>query len=417
MGLIRESLLSADGKLIIFSLYVVTFILTGLILLNVTNQTSKEYVQARNQRIYSTSIFATYIILSTTLILTTIQIALSNSYSNLVFYNTSYLSLISSISFLILLSFKFFQLYSSKKSYLTLAYGILFTLFYVSIFLMLIYLVDGLATHPSVIKPTTPRDLIGGQYSFNIRFQNNIAVSYDILFFVSFLLAWTLSVIILKQYIFRIGKYKFWLLASIPLIFHLIRYETVLTLGQSIIEFGTNVIPSSVGEAIFIALLNSDIQISGIFFGLSFLIIALKLKNTQLRRIMMVMIIGIMILFGSRDLHSIFISSIPPGGVVTISFMSIASYMLLTSIVSFLKLASRDKQLHTDLARRIENDSVLRNLVLSEKKIMAINLTKPLMEFSTQWQKTHSYEELTTEEVKDIIQDVMLEVKARRIKK
>ena len=109
--------------------------------------------------------------------------------------------------------------------------------------------------------------------------------------------------------------------------------------------------------------MNSDIQISGIFFGLSFLIIAMKLKNTQLRRIMIITVIGIMLLFGSRDLHSIFVSSVPPGGVVTISFMAIASYMLLTSLVSFLKIASRDRQLYADLSRKIENDNVLlRNL-------------------------------------------------------
>lgn len=418
MGLIRENLLSADSKLIIFSLYVVTFILTGLILLSVTNRTSKQHVEGRNRRVYSISVLVTYFILSVTLILTIAQISLFESYSNLVFYVTSYLSLISSMAFLMLLSFKFFRLYSSRKIYLTFAYGILFTLFYISIFLMLIYLIEGLATHPSVVEPLSPRKLIAGQYSVNIQFQNSISITYDVLFFLSFILAWLLTVVILKQYIVRIGKYRFWLLASLPLIFHLIRYEAVLGLGESFLEFGTNIIPSSIGEAIFVTLMNSDIQISGIFFGLSFLIIAMKLKNTQLRRIMIITVIGIMLLFGSRDLHSIFVSSVPPGGVVTISFMAIASYMLLTSLVSFLKIASRDRQLHADLSRKIENDSVLlRNLLLSEKQISTINITKPLIDFSTQWQNTHPYEELSMEEVKEIVRDVVSELKERKTKK
>jgi hypothetical protein len=418
MGLLRESLLSAESKLVIFSLYVITFVVTGILLLSVTNQTSKEDIKRRTRQVYSISILAIYIILSITLIITLVQISLFNSYTRLVFYVTSYFSFISSMAFLMLLSFKFFRLYSSRKIYLTFAYGILFTLFYVSIFLMLIYLIDGLAIHPSVIKPISPRELIAGQYSVNLQFQNNISLTYDLLFFLSFIIAWILTVVMLKQYVVRIGKYRFWLLASIPLIFHLIRYETVLTLGQSIIEFGTNIIPSSIGEAIIITLMNSDIQFSGIFFGLSFLIIALKLKNTQLRRIMMLTVIGMMLLFGSRDLHSIFVSAVPPGGVVTISFMAIASYLLLTSLVSFLKLASRDKQLYADLTRRIENDSgLLRNLVLSEKQIMTINMTKPLIDFSTQWQNTHSYEELSIEEVRDIVQDVVLQLKEKKIKK
>ena len=283
MGLIRESLLSADSKLIIFSSYVFTFILTGIILLNSTNL-STQGIKERSGLIYLIAIFFIFIILSFTLILTIVQISISDSYSNLVFYVTSYFSFTSSMGFLIILSFKFFQLYLHGKNYFTLSYGILFALFCMSILLILIYLIDGLATLPSVIEPISPRELIAGQYSINVQFQNNIAKAYDIFFFISFILAWTLSVMILKQYIHRIGKYKYWLLVSIPLFFHLTRYGSILNLDQSFIESSINIIPSTVGQALLASLMNSDIQIGGIFFGISFLIIALKLKSSQLRR-------------------------------------------------------------------------------------------------------------------------------------
>ena len=417
MGLIRESLLSANSKLIIFSLYVLTFTLTGVILLKSTNL-SIQGIEQGTRRIYSISIFFIYFILSFTLILTIIQISISNSYSNLVFYITAYLSFTSSMGFLIVLSFKFFQLYLHKKNYLTLSYGILFALFCMSILLILIYLINGLASLPSVIEPSSPRYLIAGQYSVNVQFQNNIAKAYDIFFFISFILAWILSVIMLKQYVHRIGKYKFWLLASLPLFFHLTRYVSILNLDQSYIESSTNIIPSTVGQAIFTSLINSDIQIGGIFFGISFLIIALKLKSSQLRRIIIIVVIGIMLLFGSRDFQSIFMPSIPPGGVVTISFMAIASYMLLSSLISFVKLASRDKQLYADLTHRVENDSILvKNLISSEKDIQTLGVFKPLLDYSAQWQKSHSYEELSLEEVKGIIEDIRVELKEKNLKR
>jgi hypothetical protein len=226
MGLIRESLLSASSKLIIFSLYVLTFTLAGLILLKSTNL-SIQGIKGGGRRIYSISMFVIYFILSFTLIFTITQIFISNSYSNLVFYVTAYLSFTSSMVFLIVLSFKFFQLYSQKTNYLTLSYGILFALFCMSILLILIYLTDGLAVLPSEIEPSSPRLLIVGEYSINVKFQNNIAKAYDIFFFISFILAWILSVMILKQYIHRIGKYKFWLLVSLPLFFHLTRYVSI----------------------------------------------------------------------------------------------------------------------------------------------------------------------------------------------
>ena len=90
---------------------------------------------------------------------------------------------------------------------------------------------------------------------------------------------------------------------------------------------------------------------------------------------MIIVVIGITLLFGSRDLHSIFVPAIPPGGVVTISFMAIASYMLLSSLISFVKLASRDKQLYADLTHKVENDSVLvKNLISSEKEIQTLGV-------------------------------------------
>jgi hypothetical protein len=282
----------------------------------------------------------------------------------------------------------------------------------------MLYLVSGLSTHPSVIKASPPRVLIASTYLVNVVFQNNLAKVYDVLFFISFILAWILSVTILKQYIYRIGKYKFWFLVSFPLFFQMLRYETILNLSDNLIFSGSNKIPSSIAEAIYITLINSDIQIGAIFFGISFLLIALNLRNNQLRRIMIITFVAITLLFASRDIHSIFISSVPPGAVVTISFMAIASYMLLTSLASFLDLASRDKQLYSDLTRRIEKDSgLVKNLVLSEKKILTLNVAKPLIDYSIQWQKTHSYEELSLEEVKAIIQDVTLELKEKKIKK
>ncbi len=416
MGLIKGNIMSVNNKITIFSLFVITFISSGIVLLNLTNQAIEKKTRTE-RRIYAISMFLIFFILSATLIATTIQMSLFRNYSKIVFYLTSYLSFISSLVFLSILSLKFFQLFLTRRHYLTLSYGILFSIYCCSILLLLIYTISGLATHPSVIKPVPPRELIAGTYLVNVIFQNNIARIYDILFLISFILAWVVSIVVLKQYIYRIGKYKFWLLISIPLVFHLMRYGTIFSLGQFTVTSGTNIIPSSIGEAIFISLINSDIQISGVFFGLPFLIIALKLKNYKLRKTLLITVIGMMLLFGARDLHSVFVSSIPPSGVITISFMCIGSYMLLTGLISFLRLATRDRQLYADLARRFENDDVLlKNLILSEKNILTMNLTKPLIDFSIQWQKTHSHDEMSIEEVKEIVHDVTLELRNKKLK-
>lgn len=421
MGFLKEKLLSMNYKIIIFSIYVCTFVIAGTILLNWTYRiTYLKDIKNNNSKIYFILIFLIYSILSSTLIITTIQISYLKSYSNIVFYLSSYISFISSLGFLSILSFKFFQWYLKGKNKYTLFYGILFSLYCITLLIALIYLLSGLATHPSTINYTSPRELRAGTYSINIEFQNTIAILYDIFFIILFLLAWFLTILMLKQYSRRIGKYKFWIIISLPLVFYLIRFEGIiidLFNTDDILKFSSlGTIYPNIGEAIYTAFINSNIQATGVFFGFSFLAILSKLKNSQLQNDMLITIIGMMILFASRDFHSIFLNSLPPNGVVTTSFMVLGSFMLFNGIISFLKLAVRDKEFYVDLITRLESDTeLLKNIIVSEKEMELTKKIKPLMDYSHQWQKEHEYGSMRPEEIKQIISDVISEYRERKI--
>jgi hypothetical protein len=420
MGFLQEKLLPINNKIIIFSINVSIFVISNLLLLMMTYSIGylKE-IEVRYKKYYFISIFIIYFILSLTLIITTIQISLFKSYSNVIFYLTSYISFISTLGFLSILSFNFYRWFLKGKNNFTLLYGILFSLYCITLILALIYLISGLATHPSTINYTSPRELRGGTFSINIVFQNSIAFVYDIFFIMSFLLGWLLTVYMLNQYSRRIGKYKFWVLVSIPLFFYLIRYDGIIlnyfNLDNLINLPVLGVIYPSIKDAIYTAFINSNIQTTGIFFGFSFVPIFLKLKNSLLQNYMIITILGMMILFASRDFHSIFLNSVPPNGTITISFMPIGVFMLFTGIISFLKLAARDKEFYRDLIIRIERDiSLVKNIILTEKETEITNKIKPLIEYSNKWQKEHEYRLMKNEEVIQIIQDVIAEVRERK---
>ena len=420
MGFLQEKLLPFKYKIVIFSVYVSIFVTSNLLLLIITYSIGylKE-IEIKYKKYYFISIFIVYSILSLTLLITTIQISFFKSYSNIVFYLTSYISFISTLGFLSILSFNFYRWYLKGKNNFTLLYGLLFSLYCITLLLALIYLISGLATHPSTINYTSPLELRGGTFSINIIFQNHIALLYDIFFIMSFLLGWILTVYMLKQYSRRIGKYKFWILVSIPLFFYLIRYDGIIlnyfNLDNLISLPVLGIIYTSIKDAIYTAFINSNIQTTGIFFGFSFVPILLKLKNSLLQNYMIITIIGMMILFASRDFYSIFLNSIPPNGTITISFMPIGAFMLFTGIISFLKLAARDKEFYRDLIIRIERDiSLVKNIILTEKETEISNKIKPLIEFSDRWQKEHEYRLMKNEEVIQIIQDVISEVRERK---
>ena len=420
-GFLNEKLLTLNYKIIIFSIYVCTFIISGIILLNSTYKiTHLKDINIKKSKIYFILIFLIYSILSVTLIITTIQLSYLKNYSNIVFYLSSYISFIASLGFLSILSFKFFQWYLKGKNKYTLFYGVLFSLYCITLLLALIYLLSGLATHPSTVNYTSPRELRAGTYSINIVFQNNIAILYDIFFIISFLLAWILTVLMLKQYSRRIGKYKFWIIVSLPLLFYLMRYEGIIidlfNLDDILKLPSLGTIYPNVGAAIYTAFINSNIQATGVFFGFSFLAILLKLKNSQLQNDMLITIFGMMILFASRDFHSILLNSLPPNGVVTTSFMVLGSFMLFNGIISFLKLAVRDKEFYVDLITRLESDTeLLKNIIVSEKEMELAKKIKPLMDYSHQWQKEHEYGSMKSDEIKQIIEDVISEYRERKI--
>ena len=162
MGFLQEKLLPFNNKIIIFSIYVSIFVISNLLLLIMTYSIGylKE-IEIKYKKYYFIFIFIVYSILSLTLITTTIQISLFKSYSNIVFYLTSYISFISTLGFLSILSFNFYRWYLKGKNNFTLIYGILFSLYCITLMLALIYLISGLATHPSTINYTSPRELRG----------------------------------------------------------------------------------------------------------------------------------------------------------------------------------------------------------------------------------------------------------------
>ncbi|HEX2407714.1 MAG TPA: hypothetical protein VHJ38_10985 [Nitrososphaeraceae archaeon] len=61
-----------------------------------------------------------------------------------------------------------------------------------------------------------------------------------------------------------------------------------------------------------------------------------------------------MFLFGSKDISTIILPSYPPVGIVAISFMSLASYLLLVGIYSSATIVARDIMLRKYLSKKVE---------------------------------------------------------------
>ncbi|HLN33893.1 MAG TPA: hypothetical protein VK250_01275 [Nitrososphaeraceae archaeon] len=160
-------------------------------------------------------------------------------------------------------------------------------------------------------------------------------------------------------------------------------------------------------------LLNSNLQFGGIFFAIVFLVIAKKIpKGHQIKNSLMISLIGMMFLFGSKGISTLILSSYPPVGIAAISFMGLASYLLLLGIYSSATTAARDFSLRKYLNKKLENDTtLLNNIAFSEEKSEIEKNVKSLMNYSSQFQQDKKPLEINPQELKEIIDDVMSEVK------
>ena len=154
-------------------------------------------------------------------------------------------------------------------------------------------------------------------------------------------------------------------------------------------------------------------SVGGLFFGIAFFAVAIKLPSGgQQRNAMIITGIGIMILFGSKDISTLVIVSYPPLGAVSVAFTGLASYLVYIGIYYAASLTARDKSLRRDLRQQVENNMMLlKSIATSQDELEIEKNVKAVMSLSSQWQENNRQYEMTVEEVREIARDVILEVK------
>jgi hypothetical protein len=227
----------------------------------------------------------------------------------------------------------------------------------------------------------------------------------------------------LKQYSHSIGKIKYWILVSVPLIVFMTKYEIILyyiLYNPSILEIFSSIKSNSIVDQIVSTFLNSNLQIGGIFFAIAFLVVVKKIpKGHRIVNSLIISLIGMMFLFGSKNVSALIIPAYPPVGIVAISFMGLASYLLLVGIYSSATIAARDITLRKYLNKKVENDTtLLNNIAYAENENEIQKNVKSLMNYSAQWQQNNNIQlEMNQQEIKEIVDGVISEVKENIMRK
>jgi hypothetical protein len=264
--------------------------------------------------------------------------------------------------------------------------------------------------------------MMGALSNANPNLTDFIINLYDVTSFISFILAWVATIFILKNYLNTNTKNKliYWIIVVLPLIFFLSKYEVRLYYFSnnldvdisSMIRLNSEVF----GYKIFEIIINWNLQIGGALFGLAFIAIAAMLPSIKRQRKTLILTgIGMMLLFSSKDFSSLNYSSYPPLGAVSIGFIGLASHMVYIGIYGTARLSASDKKLGADLRKKIENNSnLLESIALAQNQIETEKAVKDIMKFTSEREMEET--PMSQEEIKQIVNDVISEIKLTKVK-
>ena len=241
-----------------------------------------------------------------------LQILIAKEYNTIMLYVTLSVSYGLWIVTLGLLAKSFFSWYKLRKNLMVLIFALSMVAYVINGVFGLYNEIYGLAKRSSIIKSNDVAIFPESPSTINIVYQTASSAGY--------VLTWIATVILLRPYIEKLGKLKFWSIMVVTMGYYLITFP-LFTLG-----FFT---PSENSDAMTNILIFSLSAIfTGILFGVAFLSVARTLKiGTAARNYMIIAAYGFL-LFYIAGSSTVFQAAYPPYGLISLSFTGLSCYLI-----------------------------------------------------------------------------------------
>jgi MFS family permease len=231
-------------------------------------------------------------------------------------------------------------------------------------------------------------------------------------FLLGFMLVWGGSMFLLRDFSYKIGKVKLWLIVSLPLAAYLIAIvPTMMLISENRFVFDD---PSLLS---FRILFKSAVVVGGLFFGMIFFVIARTVEQVPQTRavIAYVSIAGLGITMLTILLASpVYHATYPPFGVSSSSFVVFASYMVSIGFYYSAVSVSQDVRLRRDIRALATSetqflDSIAYSQMEREIKQRAFNVAKKLQSELTE--QTGIQSTLNDKDIANYLEQVIEEIR------
>ena len=396
----------------IFISFVAFFVLINFIFIGYSKQDflHSKYKHHNFQRIFLWSIIPIQFILCLLLTSIVIQLLVYRSYNVSILLSIIYISNTTAVGFLTLLCYQFIRWFLSVRNYLVLWYTLAFSILLINILISLVFLTLLVSGYDPIVKLRAIRIALLDTTIQSSNLSSLIKV-YDYLAISSFVFAWIPTVILLKIYSLRLGKAKYWSLVTIPIVYFIFPFlfDELGTFDHLRLEYGRQF------NLVYSIFFGPYRQVGGLLFGLAFFTTAMKIKRKDLRGLVLISGIGMTLVYGSTVVHGLSYFVAPPFGLITISFVGIASYMLSIGIFASSRELARDEVVRRSLSQIAGKQlSLLRSMGAAEMEKSLIGTIKPIMEKTIVANDTSLQDPMNQEDYKEMVREILTELKARK---
>ena len=333
--------LPLPSKVGIFTIFSITFSIIAIVLLKVIESYhfTCNYKQRKAQNLVRFTALVSQFMVITFLAVEIVQMAFVNMYNSNLTLLILFTSFVPSMLFILLLVLLLVGWFRSSKNFMIIAYAISFSIVCIYLVVSLVYINVQFTYNSEWVKAKSLHSTLVNSLVSNLSF--SFGVSLDALSLLSFILVWIATVSLLRQYRNKIGRTRFWVIITIPLIYFLFPFETYFANFSETMLSGSPVIFS----VIYILLFSATKQVGGVLFSIVFLTGATKIKQPNLQNSLKIPAIGIAVVFSSIEINSLLYSAYPPYGVLTIMLMPLGSYCLFIGLFASARLVSQDMKL------------------------------------------------------------------------
>jgi hypothetical protein len=405
--ILKQFTISSLGIAIFFGLLVICIFGQFYILGMIRNKNKEQKIKGINVNVFEKITSSIQVILSAIIFIIAFQIIFYSQYNTFLLNVAIFFSIGNAMYSMSYLSYWLLSWFRLMKSPILLLYGISTGAIVISLSSATILFNIILMGKPAVINSMSvivfPANLAGTSITIANTIQNYSSL-------IAFISLWIGTIILLKQNNHRIGRIKFWLLLSLPMVSFSSFY---LSFFQSIA--GTPLTEDIINSTILPVLL---IIFSGVgsiaLIGLSFSFISKPLDNNSIIKDYMIITSYGFVLFFTTTLTSISGAGFPPYGLINIILMGPFSFLIANSFYRAAISLAEDTKLRQSITNKAKEElKLLEDIGTAkiyqnfEKKISVISKENSnLLSGQTGIEPT-----LTDKEIKEILEDIIKERK------